>query len=117
MCSVIKSSQIMIGPFLNMKIVAKSIKKWHKMIEKRKSNNNFGANYFRSKTKIVFKMKKLLLKCLKKSTQSKEKRKSLLLKNLIYLLTRKCKKIKTLFKVSIQVLNKNNIFNNSFHAK
>ncbi len=50
----------MIGPFLNMKIAVKNMKKWPKMIEKRRSNNNFGVNYFPFKTKIVFKMKKLL---------------------------------------------------------
>lgn len=60
MYSVIKYNQIMTGPFLNTKTVEKSMNKWHKTIERRRSSNNFGANYSRLKIKIVFKTKRLL---------------------------------------------------------
>ena len=50
----------MIGPFPNTKTVGKSMKKWHKTIERRRSNNNFGVNYFLFRIKIVFKTKRLL---------------------------------------------------------
>jgi hypothetical protein len=56
----------MIGHFQNIKIVVKNINKWHKMIEKRINNNNYGNNYFLFKILIISKIKIHLLKCLKK---------------------------------------------------
>ena len=50
----------MIGHFLNIKIAAKNINRWLKMIRKRKNNNNYGAKFFPFKIKIVSKIKKLL---------------------------------------------------------
>jgi xylose isomerase len=100
MFSVIESNPIMIGHFPNIKIVAKSMNKWLKTIEKRKSKKNFGVNYFQFKIKTVSKIKKLSLKCFKKFILSEDKRnKFLQLKSLICHHIRKCKKLKMLFKV------------------
>lgn len=62
-----------IGRFQNMKTVVKNMSKWHKMTEKRKRKNNYGVNYFQSKIKTVFKIKKHSSKYLKKFIQSKNK--------------------------------------------
>lgn len=74
MFSVIEFNPIMTGLFRNIKTVVKNIRKWLKMIERRKNKSNFGVNYFQFKIKIVFKIKRLLLKCLRKYIQLKEKR-------------------------------------------
>lgn len=79
MFSVIESNQIMTGLFQNTKIVEKNIKKWQKMIEKRKNKNNFGVNYFQFRIKTVLKMKRHLSKCFRKFILLKGKKSRFLL--------------------------------------
>ncbi len=66
----------MIGPFLSIKTVVKSINKWLKMIGRRKRNNNYGVNCFLLKILIPSKIKKPLLKCSNKFILLKSRRNS-----------------------------------------
>ena len=71
MFSVIVYNKIMIGPLLSIRTVGKSMKKWLKMIGKRKRKNNCGVICFPSRTITLLRTKKHSSRCFKKSTQWK----------------------------------------------